>query len=1218
MAFNDEAKFEEALIATLTQKGWEKKVLKQPTEKDLLKNWADIIFTNNNMVDRLNGAPLTEGEMAQLLEQIRELRTPQRLNGFINGKTASIRRDNPDDDLHLGKEISLKLFDPHEVAAGQSRYQIVQQPRFASPSPLLQQRRGDMMLLINGMPMIHIEFKKTGVPVSQAYNQIEKYSREGIFTGLFSLIQIFVAMNPEETVYFANPGIDGVFNKDFYFHWADFNNNPLNDWKDIATHLLSIPMAHQLIGYYTIADRSDGVLKVLRSYQYYAVHRISDKVHKHRDWSSTDHQLGGHVWHTTGSGKTMSSFKSALLIADSGDADKVVFVIDRIELGTQSAREYRGFSVTDNDIQETEDTDTFVKKLISTKTADTLIVSSVQKLSIIAEEPRFAEQLKKINRKRIVFIVDECHRSTFGDSFAAIKSAFSTALFFGFTGTPIQVENQRKGCTTVDIFGDELHRYSIADGIRDKNVLGFDPYKILTFPDRAVRIAVGLDQARAETVEEAMGDESKREIFNRFQTMSMAGHDNTDGSYTKGVEDYLPNIQYLTEEHCDSVVQDIIDGWQILSNGGKFHAIFTTSSIPQAIRYYRKFKEMAPWLKVTALFDPSLPNDNPDGVMAKESGLEEIIGDYNTRYNLKFDLAKHHLFKKDLSARLAHKEPYISIGKPEQKEKRLDLLIVVSQMLTGFDSKWVNTLYIDRMLEYADLIQAFSRTNRLFGPEKPFGTIRYYQRPHTMERNIEYAVKTYSGDKPLGLFASKLHVNVGGMNTSFAEIAILFSSAGIDNFSRLPDEIELKGRFAVLFRSYNKFYEAAKVQGFNWNITSYDIPEGGSVELNHTEHQYNTLVQRYKELFTGGGSGGGTTDLPYEIEPHITEIDTSKIDNDYMNRNFQRYVKALTQPNISEQELVDLLNELSTSFTSLSQEEQRFAEILMHDVQSGSITLESGKTFRDYITDYMTTEKDKQVNAVIRIFGLDGDLFKLMFDLHLTEQSLDEFGRFTRLKQSVDKTKAKVYFEKVKGETLSLFKVNIEVHSFLKDILLTGNIDIQDIESAREVTLYPDIEFEPRLVAEDIFVYGSVPVDLPNTKREDLINDKLDLVLMYAIGSSARNKTESAGKIALGIKEDLLGEEQLSAYANVKYLLFHYWNNPRAFVLSSRPTLVNREDVPTDYLLRQEKDAERFLLLEYNPDVIANIGEYNILKTQRRGNIRYMPFVTTLESIKKG
>ena len=288
----------------------------------------------------------------------------------------------------------------------------------------------------------------------------------------------------------------------------------------------------------------------------------------------------------------------------------------------------------------------------------------------------------------------------------------------------------------------------------------------------------------------------------------------------------------------------------------------------------------------------------------------------------------------------------------------------------------------------------------------------------------------------------------------------------------------------------------------------------------------------------------------------------------------------------------------------------------MHDVQSGSITLESGKSFRDYITDYMTTEKDKKVNTVIEVIGLDGDLFKHMFDLHLTEQNLDEFGRFTRLKQSVDKAKAKTYFEQVKGANLSPLKINMEVHNFLKNILLTGKIEIHDMEATRVVPLYPEIEFEPRLVAEDIFVYGSVPVDLPNTKREDLINDKLDLVLMYAIGRSARNKTESAGKIALGIKEDSLGEEQLAAYANVKYLMFHYWNNPKAFVLSSRPILVNREEIPTDYLLRQEKDAERFLLLEYDPNVTANIGEYNILKTQRRGNIRYLPFVTTLESIK--
>lgn len=299
MIFKTEAEFEAAMIAALQNKGWENHVLKYPTEEDLLKNWAHILFENNRGIDRLNDAPLTDTEMQQILEQVLELRSPLKLSGFINGKTVSITRDNPDDPLHLGKEVSLKIYDRREIAAGQSRYQIAQQPTFKSKSRILNDRRGDLMLLINGMPVIHVELKKSGIPVSQAYHQIEKYSDEGIFTGIFSLVQVFVAMQPEETVYFANPGPDGVFNPDFYFHWADFNNEPINNWKDITTYLLSIPMAHQLIGFYTVADDSDGVLKVMRSYQYYAANAISDRVSK-IDWSDKQ-LLGGYIWHTTGS-----------------------------------------------------------------------------------------------------------------------------------------------------------------------------------------------------------------------------------------------------------------------------------------------------------------------------------------------------------------------------------------------------------------------------------------------------------------------------------------------------------------------------------------------------------------------------------------------------------------------------------------------------------------------------------------------------------------------------------------------------------------------------------------------------------------------------------------------------------------------------------------------------------------------------------------------------
>ena len=396
MIFNKESDFEAALIKILSEKGWEKEVLKNYSEQDLLRNWANILFENNRDIDRLNDYPLTDSEMQQILEQIEALRTPLKLNGFINGKSVSIVRDNPDDKLHFGKEVSLKIYDRREIAAGQSRYQIVQQPKFPTKSKLLNDRRGDLMLLINGMPVIHIELKKSGIPVSQACNQIEKYSHEGIFSGLFSLVQIFVAMEPNEAVYFANPGPDGKFNPDYYFHWADFNNEPINEWNKVASTLLSIPMAHQLIGFYTVADDSDGVLKVMRSYQYFAASAISDKVAKAK-WEGNN-QLGGYIWHTTGSGKTMTSFKSAQLIASSKDADKVIFLMDRIELGTQSLKEYRGFADENESVQATENTNVLITKLKSTNPADTLIVTSIQKMSNIISQ-MFNTQRRNILRQ---------------------------------------------------------------------------------------------------------------------------------------------------------------------------------------------------------------------------------------------------------------------------------------------------------------------------------------------------------------------------------------------------------------------------------------------------------------------------------------------------------------------------------------------------------------------------------------------------------------------------------------------------------------------------------------------------------------------------------------------------------------------------------------------------------------------------------------------------
>ena len=1044
MTFKSETAFEQALISLLLKKGWQD-VIKNPTEQDLIDNWAEILFQNNREIDRLNNQPLTDGEMAQIIEQINTLRTPFALNGFINGKTVSIKRDNTNDEIHCGKEVSLTIYDRQEIAAGKSRYQIAQQPKFPTKSKILNDRRGDLMLLINGMPVFHIELKRSGVPVSQAAHQIENYARSGIFTGLFALVQIFVAMNPDETWYFANPGPDAKFNSDFYFNWGDFNNEPVNYWKDIAGNLLSIPMAHQLIGFYTIADKTDGILKVMRSYQCFAVHEITDRVAS-IEWDGRD-RLGGYIWHTTGSGKTMTSFKAAHLIALSKDADKVIFLMDRIELGVQSLEQYNNFAEIEDFVQATENTHALVSKLKSKNPNEVLIVSSIQKMSNIKDEDGGlnAHDIELINKKRIVIIVDEAHRSTFGEMLMTIKDTFLQAVFFGFTGTPIQEENEKNMNTTATVFGNELHRYSIADGIRDKNVLGFDPYLVSTYKDAKLREAVALDEAKANTVKEALDDPEKKAVYQLFmdsKQVAMAGHTDKTGKYIKGIEDYLPTSQYHRTEHRNKVVEDIKENWVQFSQNNKFHAMFATSSIPEAIEYYRLIKKAMPELKVTALFDPHI--DNNGNAAFKQDGLVEIIQDYNALYGVDFSLANHAKMKRDIADRLSHKEAYKRIE--NTPEKQLNLLIVVDQMLTGFDSKWVNTLYLDKVLEYANLIQAFSRTNRLFGKDKPFGIVRYYRRPHTMKRNIDAAVKLYSGDKPLALFVDKLPSNLKNINDIFEKIDDLFKNAHVSNFEKLPEDDQSCALFAKLFKQLNEYLEAAKIQGFKWDKLSYEIIDEHkkkfTIQLKLDEQTFLVLALRYKELFSnggGGGSGGGS--IPFEVEGYLTEIDTDKIDSDYMNSRFDKYLKALRNGDL-ELSIEDALNELHKSFAMLSAEEQKFANIFLHDVQSGDVTLVAGKSFRDYITEYQFQAQEDGIHDLAEALGLDETKLRQLMNTQVTVNNINEFGRFDELLATVDKVKAKQYLEAKDGATILPHKVNIRVDAMLRKFILSNGKEL--------------------------------------------------------------------------------------------------------------------------------------------------------------------------------
>lgn len=1021
--FDKEDVFENAFITLLKSCGWEKEVIKYPTENDLIKNWANILYNNNRDKDKLGDYPLTETEMAQIIEQITTLRTPFSLNSFINGGTVAIKRDNPDDKLHLGKEVSLHIYDRHEIAGGKSRYQIVEQPKFAAPSSIFPTRRGDVMLLINGMPVFHIELKKSGIPLSKACNQIKKYSEQGIFTGLFSLVQIFIAMTPEDAVYYTNPGIDGKFNEDFYFHWANFDNAPIKNWYEFTQNLLYIPMAHQLIGFYTVADSKDGILKVLRSYQYYAVSAISNVVAQNK-WDEKK-QRGGYIWHTTGSGKTLTSFKAADLIAKSQDADKVVFLVDRKELDEQSYKHYQDFADDENDIQKTESTDILRGKLLSNSSFDTLIVTSIQKMSRIFEDGsrRMQRDIEKINDKRIVFIVDECHRDTFGDMMSVVKETFPNALFFGFSGTPIQEENAKKGCTSADVFGNELHRYTIGDGIRDKNVLAFDPYMVETFKSKDLRRQVALEKAHAKTQEEAISDKSKSKTYYYYlNDVPMIS-----------IEKEIPSSQYKTDEHINAVVKNIVDEYADRSHGRKFHSIFATSSIPEAIVYYRRLKKAAPHLNITVLVDPS--DNNTPTSYEKMVGLAEVIEDYNALFNQTYSIPTYGKMKTDVSLRLSHEGPYKGIEKTP--DKQVDILIVVNQMLTGFDSKWVNVLYLDKIMQQETIIQAFSRTNRIFGEDKPVGTIYYYRYPYTMKANIEEAVKIYAGDKAFMVFVDKLDKNLKLFNDTYLEIKHLFESEGIADFMHLPEDMSVKAKFALLFNTLSRLLEMIKVQGFTWKKTAK-----GEFSVDITEEIYYILLQRYKELIVPPVGPGPDEEPPYDISSYITEIGTGKIDADYINSRFEKYLKLKKRTGESQEIVASALQEVYKSFAMLSEEEQKYANIFIKDVQMGNVEPEEGKTMKDYIAEYMRRAKDDQIFRFAEQFGLDDNLLREMMSLHLNEENINEFGRFDKLKASANMDKVKEYFETSTGEKLSIFKARSKFDNLLRHFIISNGFDL--------------------------------------------------------------------------------------------------------------------------------------------------------------------------------
>jgi len=974
-----ELNFEEDFIEALQSSGWERNILKNYSVEELINNWRNIIFERNR--SRLGGIPLSDDEMLQVLDAVKQqANTPCKANHFINSANRGIgiiRDKTSKDEIHAGKEVYLDLFQAQEIAGGTSRYQIAEQTNFISSNPNYPDRRGDITLLIDGIPVIHIELKASGVDIMEACTQIQKYTQEGVFTGFMSLVQVFWAVTPEDALYFSNPGDKDKFNSAFFFRWGDRDNNIIKDWKELikgTNHILSIPEAHKMIGYYTTADVNADILKVVRSYQYTAIKSIVEKTKDHI-WGNVDkeQQKGGYVWCTTGGGKTMTSFKAGQLIIDMNLADKVVFVVDRKALDEQSYKEYSSFQRDGETIVQTTSSSNLFNKLKSPNSDDSLILTSIQKLANVNEDSDKIEKktLEMVAQKRIVFIVDEAHRSQFGLMHESVKTTFYNALFFGFTGTPIMNDNMRDGeQTTESVFGRPLAIYSLATGIRDKNVLGFWPQYVKTFKDDDIRKAVVCRELKKtkEELEKLIPGTNEYRLYKHYmQEAPMASkYDDSGKIVEKGIEDFLVNNDF-NKAHRIAVVDNILEHFKTISNGTKgtlFHSILATSSIQEACEYWELFRLKAKELNVTALFDPNI-NGNTIEVIQKSETIVKIIEHYNSTFETSFNRKNDpnlEGFKADLTARLAHKKPYQHIGNNHQK--CLDIVIVVDQLLTGFDSAYVNVLYMDKEMEYDNLIQAISRTNRIFdNDEKPWGMVKFYRKPETMRRNLDKALELYCQGDATGVQEKELEDNIKKLNELYSDICDIFSHDNIQNFITLPSSDADRQKFRKDFCEMKSTLRAAFLQGFKWS-NEY------ASKLNFNESTYKILKMRFNELHTGGG-GNRKPKLGFDLETHISETKGEQIDSAYLEARFV----ILTISDIERENKYDIVQDIKNHLGILPSVLQKYAIQVLTDIETKKFEFIPGKKFMEYISEYRNTAIKNAVTDEAVKFGLDIDLF---------------------------------------------------------------------------------------------------------------------------------------------------------------------------------------------------------------------------------------------------
>lgn len=876
MSTQSEAALEAGLIATLRQMDYE--YVQIVEEDNLYANFKrQLEIHNKKQLAEVGRTSFTDEEFEKILIY---------LEGGTRFEKAKKLRDLYPLDTVNGQRIWVEFLNRTQWC--QNEFQVSSQITVEGRKKC----RYDVTILINGLPLVQIELKRRGVELKQAYNQIQRYHKTS-FHGLFDYIQLFVISNGVNTRYFANNPNSGY---KFTFNWTDAANHPFNELDKFAVFFLEKCTLGKIIGKYIVQHEGDKCLMVLRPYQFYAVEKILDRVQNSND--------NGYIWHTTGAGKTLTSFKAAQLVSELDDVDKVMFVVDRHDLDTQTQSEYEAFEP--GAVDSTDNTDELVKRLQSNSK---IIITTIQKLNAAVSKTWYSNKIETIRHSRIVMIFDECHRSHFGDSHKKIMKFFDNAQIFGFTGTPIFTENAVDGHTTKEIFGNCLHKYLIKDAIADENVLGF-------------------------LVEYYHGNE-------------VVDNDN--------------------QARMEEIAKFILNNFNKSTFDGEFDALFAVQSVPMLIRYYKIFKSLNPKIRIGAVFTYAANNSQDDeqtgmgtGQYAKVSvgeadELQAIMDDYNNMFGTAFTTENFRAYYDDINLRMKKKKADM---------KPLDLCLVVGMFLTGFDSKKLNTLYVDKNMEYHGLLQAFSRTNRVLNEKKRFGKIVCFR---DLKNNVDTSIKLFSNsDNPEDIVRPPFEDVKKEYKCLATEFLKKYPTPGSIDFLQSEND---KKNFVLAFRDIIRKHAEIQI---------YEDYSEDAEDLGMTEQQFNDYKSKYLDITVGF--------IEPPVIPSVVAEDPVPYGNSQGLEDIDFCLELLHSDIINVAYILELIAELDPYSNDYSEKRQHIIDTMIKDAgmrgkaklidgfirknvdedkenfMSGRSKADGTSELEEHLNQYIVSERNKAVN----------------------------------------------------------------------------------------------------------------------------------------------------------------------------------------------------------------------------------------------------------------